>query len=80
MGISELEASYSGVDFSVASEARISPHITSFVTDTGGKVKFYYERHADPDPKGLVSSVGFKTHARQNKTLRICKTHTGRVL
>lgn len=51
MGISELEASYSGVDFAVASEARFSPHITSFVTDTGGKVKFYYERYADPDPK-----------------------------
>ena len=51
MGISELEASYSGVDFAVASEVRFSPHITSFVTDTGGKVKFYYERYADPDPK-----------------------------
>ena len=29
--------------------------------------------------KVLVSSVGLETHARQNETLRICKTHTGGV-
>jgi len=53
MGISELEAFYFGVDFAVVSEARFFPHITSFitVTDTGSKVRFCYERYADPDPK-----------------------------
>jgi len=51
MGISELEAFYFGVDFAAASEARFFPHITSFITDTGSKIRFCYERYADPDPK-----------------------------
>jgi len=30
--------------------------------------------------QGLIRSVGFETHARQNENLRICETHTGKVL
>jgi len=53
MGISELEVFYSGLDFAIASEARFFPHITSFVTDTGRKVRFCYEQYADPDPESI---------------------------
>ena len=49
MGVAELEAFYSRVDFNVVSTSRFFPHITSF-TDrgTGYEVKFRYEGYAEP--------------------------------
>ena len=53
MGIAELEAFYTGVDFNVPSEARFYPHITSFVDpSTKAEVKFRYEGHVDPSCRG----------------------------
>ena len=51
MGISELEAFYSDINFGVVSEARFFPYVTSFSTDTGSKVQFSYIEYADPDPE-----------------------------
>ena len=67
MGISELEVFYSGVDFNVVSETRFFPHITSFYTATGSRVKFQYEQYADPDPE--TSKAVFIAKTRDDRKI-----------
>jgi len=53
MGINELEDFYSRLDFTLVSDARLFPHVTSFTErGTGREVHFSYESYVDPNNHG----------------------------
>lgn len=76
MGIAELETFYSKVDFDVVSDARVFPHITSFIDrGTRREVKFRYEGYADPIPGGTRAVFVAKTEDDRKIVVKFAETY-----